>query len=77
MLIDEWHREDVSAALRKKHGSIADFERAEGLPQRSVYDVLRGRPNARVRQAVERVLVEQLNMAAQPMRRATDARAAA
>lgn len=38
------HPEDIKAALRKRFGSTHAFERARGLPHRSVADVLRGRP---------------------------------
>lgn len=45
------HPEDIKAAIRKKHGSIAHFERTRGLKRRSVTDVLigkRARPTAEV-----------------------------
>lgn len=77
MLIDELHHQDVRAALRKKYGTIADFERARGLPERSVHDVLRGRPSARVRKAIESVLIEQLNTAGFPLAQPKSERAAA
>jgi lambda repressor-like predicted transcriptional regulator len=50
------HREDVKAALRKKFGSVTAFERASGLPDKSVHDLLRGRKSARVEDAVNGVL---------------------
>lgn len=53
MQITAMHPEDVKAALRKRFGTIREFERDRGLPEKSVHDVLRGRPNARVTKAVE------------------------
>ena len=50
------HKEDVNAAIRKRFGSVAAFERVRGLTEKSVHDVLRGRPNARTRDAIEKVL---------------------
>jgi lambda repressor-like predicted transcriptional regulator len=50
------HPEDVKAGIRKRFGTIAAFELAKGLPAKSVNDVLRGRPNARVTKAVEDAL---------------------
>ncbi len=55
-MLDAMHREDVKSALRKRHGSVAAFERAAGLPEKSVADVLRGRPSARVTKAIEHEL---------------------
>jgi lambda repressor-like predicted transcriptional regulator len=37
------HKERIKAEIRIKHGSLREFERARGLPARSVEDVLRGR----------------------------------
>lgn len=50
------HREDVKAALRKRFGSIQQFERDRALPPKSVSDVLRGRTNERVSQAIQQAL---------------------
>jgi lambda repressor-like predicted transcriptional regulator len=50
------HPEDVKAGIRKRFGTIAAFEQAKGLPPKSVNDILRGRPNARVTKAVEDAL---------------------
>lgn len=47
------HREDVKAAIRKRYRSVAAFERALGLPAKSVTDVLRGYTSARVSKAIE------------------------
>ena len=59
MLLDGMHKEDVKAVLRKRFGSVAAFERAEGLASQSVSEVLRGRPSRRTRDAIERILREQ------------------
>jgi|1_EtaG_2_1085319.scaffolds.fasta_scaffold97144_2 GrpB-like predicted nucleotidyltransferase (UPF0157 family) len=56
MDIETTHRELVAAQLRIAFGSVAAFERAYGLPTKSVNDVLRGRPNARVKAAISDVL---------------------
>ena len=58
MLLANMHREDVVAAIRKRFGSVAKFERELGLPIKSVNEVLRGRPNARVSEAVEKLLAD-------------------
>lgn len=56
MSIATMHPEDIKAALRKRFGTIVAFERAKSLPHQSVTDVLRGRPNARVVEAIEDAL---------------------
>lgn len=56
MLLTELHPEDVKAALKKRFRSVAAFERIEGLPEKSVNDVLRGRASARVSAAIESAL---------------------
>lgn len=53
MAITEMHPEDVKAELRKRFRSVAAFERAHGLPEKSVTDVLRGQKSKRVSDAVE------------------------
>jgi lambda repressor-like predicted transcriptional regulator len=60
-LLENRHPEDVKAAIRKRFGSMAAFERAERLSVGSVSEILRGRPSARTTKAVERVLREQAN----------------
>lgn len=55
-MIATMHREDVKAGIRKRFGSVAAFERTEGLPTKSVNEVLRGRANARVSRAIENAL---------------------
>ncbi|WP_242415053.1 helix-turn-helix domain-containing protein [Sphingomonas panni] len=54
------HPEDVKAAIRKKFGAVAKFERAKGLPEKSVNDVLRGRSSARVKLAIEQFISQPL-----------------
>lgn len=46
------HPEDIKAAIRKRFKSVAAFERAKGLPARSVKDVLRGRSRPAVAKAI-------------------------
>jgi hypothetical protein len=58
MALAEMHPEDVKAALRKRFGSVAKFERLRSLPEKSVADLLRGRTSARVEEAVEAALNE-------------------
>jgi lambda repressor-like predicted transcriptional regulator len=53
------HPEDVKAGLRKRYGTVADFERAKGLPPKSVTEVLRGRAWQRVSDAIECALQEE------------------
>lgn len=45
-------REDIKAELRKRHGSVAKFERKRGLADRSVKDVLIGRTSQRTAEAI-------------------------
>jgi lambda repressor-like predicted transcriptional regulator len=56
MQLATMHPEDIKAGLRKRFGTVFAFEQANGLPKRSVADVLRGRPNARVIKAIEDAL---------------------
>lgn len=51
-----YHREDIKAALRKRFGSLLDFERVRGLPANSTKDVLRGRGVAQTEQAISDVM---------------------
>jgi lambda repressor-like predicted transcriptional regulator len=60
MSLDSMHREDVKAELRKRFPSIAAFERAKGLPSKSVNEVLRGRRWQRVADAIESALKQPL-----------------
>ena len=52
----EMDREDVMAAIKKRFRFVSAFERAYGLPEKSVNDVLRGRTNARVSNAISDAL---------------------
>jgi len=56
MLLSRMHREDVKAAIRKRFGSVAAFERAKGLTERSVNELFRGRTNNPARRAIEAML---------------------
>lgn len=46
------HREDIKAALRKRHGSLVAFEQKSDLPKGSVKDVLRGRAVSQTERAI-------------------------
>ena len=59
-MLSEMHREDIKAALRKKFGSVAAFERARSLPAKSVSDLLRGQKSARVEQAVVEAITDKV-----------------
>jgi lambda repressor-like predicted transcriptional regulator len=48
----EPHPEDIKAALRKRYKSIAAYERAKGLPSRSVKDVLSGKSRPKIADAI-------------------------
>lgn len=52
------HPEDVKAGIRKRYGSVAEFERKKGLPPKSVTDVLRGRAWRLVSEAIAAALQE-------------------
>lgn len=56
MILATLDKEDVVAGLRKRFRSVAAFERAKALPEKSVHDLLRGRASARVQAAVEDAL---------------------
>lgn len=58
MLIEEYHPEDIKAAIRKRYRSVVRFEVAENLTKGSVAEVLRGRKTARTERAIRRVLAE-------------------
>ncbi len=51
-MTDAPHPEDIKAALRKRYGSVAAFERAACLPCRSVKDVLQGRSRPTIALAI-------------------------
>ncbi|MDP2258099.1 MAG: helix-turn-helix domain-containing protein [Caulobacter sp.] len=48
----ELHREDIKAALRKRHGTLVAFEVKRSLPRGSVKDVLRGRAVSQTERAI-------------------------
>ena len=50
------HKEDIKAALRKRHGTVAAFASARGLKAQQVRDWLRGRTSAAVAEQVVREL---------------------
>lgn len=53
------HPEDIKAAIRKRHGTVAAFVQKSGLRRDAVTDFLRGRgANERTAQAIEQVLKE-------------------
>lgn len=56
------HPEDTKAALRKRYGTVSAFERAAGIPSKSVSDVLRGRKSARVSKAIEGALADPIDV---------------
>ena len=57
MCINDLHPVDVKAAIKKRFGSVAAFERVKKLPTNGVHDVLRGRTSKRVSKAIESVLI--------------------
>ena len=48
--------QDIKAGLRKRFGSVAEFERARSFGPGSVSDQFRGRTSARVRKAIAEAL---------------------
>jgi len=52
MLVQSPQREDIKAALRKRHGSVRKFAAKKGVKYQAVVDWLRGRPNGRVAKLV-------------------------
>jgi lambda repressor-like predicted transcriptional regulator len=46
------HKEQIKGEIRMRYGTLAAFEAAKKLPAGSVKDVLRGRSNARVENAI-------------------------
>lgn len=55
------HPEDIKAAIRKRFGSIAEFERTHSLGIRSVKDVLRGRSRPRTAKAIATAIGKDLH----------------
>jgi len=56
MSYKDLHPEDVKAAIRKRFGSLKNFEFVHGLAQQGVADLLRGRTSARTASVVDAVL---------------------
>ncbi|WP_424539735.1 helix-turn-helix domain-containing protein [Sphingopyxis granuli] len=50
------HREDIKAALRKKYGTIRQFEIDHNLSRGAVHEVLRNRRWAKVERAIAEAL---------------------
>lgn len=61
MSFRDLHHQDVRAAIKKRYGTILAFQKAHNLPATGVHDVLRGGTSKRVEDAIESVLMEQLN----------------
>ena len=57
-MFDGWHPEDVKAAIRKRYGSMREFEQQLGLTVKSSNDVIRGRANSRTADAIRAVLAD-------------------
>jgi lambda repressor-like predicted transcriptional regulator len=63
----EFHPEYVKAAIRKRFGSLTNFEIEHGLPPKSVSALLRGAKSRRVARAIDAVMVlEQATVAPKP-----------
>ncbi len=60
------HPEDVKAAIRKRFGSLAAFEREKKLPVESVTNLLRGQKSRRVAKAVDAILAIEINSPTRP-----------
>lgn len=56
MLLAQMHREDIKAALRKRYGTIRQFEIDHDLSRGAVHEVLRNRRWAKVERAIARAL---------------------
>lgn len=60
MLLDQFHREDIKAAIRKRYRSLQRFERAENLTKGSVAEILRGRKSAKTEEAIRVVMADEV-----------------
>lgn len=56
MPLPDMHPEDVKAEIRKRFRSLAAFERAFRLPNKSVTDLMRGNRSKRVADAITSVI---------------------
>ncbi len=52
MFVFDMHREDIKSEIRKKFGTLTQFEIDHDLPPKSVNEILRGRKSARVEAAI-------------------------
>lgn len=57
MTLADMHPEDIKASIRKRFGTIRNFELANDLPKGSVHEVLRRRRWARIERAIESVIL--------------------
>lgn len=55
------HPEDIKAELRKRYGTITEFERVHSLSPRSVKDVLRGRSRPGTAKAIAAAIGKDLH----------------
>ncbi len=62
MSLAQMHREDIKAALRKKYGTIRQFEISQGLSRGAVHEVLRHRRWAKVERAIEAAIGASSNL---------------
>lgn len=60
MLLDEFHPEDIKAAIRKRYRTVGRFEKAENLAVCAVADLLRGKRSQRTERAVRRVMEDEV-----------------
>lgn len=56
MNLADMHPEDIKASIRKRFGTIRNFELSRNLPKGSVHEVLRRRRWARIERAIESVI---------------------
>lgn len=56
MTLAQMHREDIKAELRKRYGTIRQFEIDHDLSRGAVHEVLRNRRWAKVERAIEQAL---------------------
>lgn len=56
MTLAQMHREDIKAELRKRYGTIRQFEIVHDLSRGAVHEVLRNRRWAKVERAIEQAL---------------------